>query len=247
MARKLPAIGAWFWVIKVLTTAMGEVTSDYLVTELHAMTAIALGGVSLAIALALQFAVRSYVAGIYWLAVAMVAVFGTMIADAIHVGLGVPYAVSTLGFGLALVVVFIVWHAREGTLSIHTIDTRSREIFYWATVMATFALGTAAGDLTATTVGIGFFWSGVMFTALIALPALAYRYLGLNEVAAFWIAYVLTRPLGASFADWLGRATDRSGVGLGTGPVGLALTLVIVGCVAYLTVTRKDVATSGAA
>ena len=243
MLRKLPAIGAWFWVIKVLTTAMGEVTSDYLVTTLHAFTAIALGGIALAVALTLQFAVRRYVAWIYWLAVAMVAVFGTMIADAIHVGLGIPYAVSTLAFGVALAVIFVVWYACEGTLSIHTIDSRRRELFYWATVMATFALGTAAGDLTATTVGIGFFWSGVMFSALIALPALAYRFVGLDEVAAFWIAYVLTRPLGASFADWLGRSTDRSGVGLGTGPVGLALTLVIAACVAYLTVTRRDVAT----
>ena len=241
MVRKLPAIGAYFWVIKVLTTAMGEVTSDYLVTELRAMVAIALGGTCLAIAVALQFAVRRYIAWVYWLAVAMVAVFGTMMADAIHVGLGIPYTISTLGFGLALAGIFVAWYGSEKTLSIHTIDSRRRELFYWATVIATFALGTAAGDLTATTVGLGFFASGVMFSGLIAVPAVAYRFFEWNEIPAFWMAYVLTRPLGASFADWLGRSESLSGVGLGTGLVGLVLTLVIGALVAFLTITRKDV------
>ncbi|HTC86631.1 MAG TPA: hypothetical protein VK656_07990, partial [Candidatus Acidoferrum sp.] len=190
-----------------------------------------------------QFAVDRYLAPVYWSAVVMVAIFGTIVADAIHVGLRIPYLVSSLGFGVALVLIFIVWYRTEGTLSIHHIDTRRRELFYWATVMATFALGTAAGDLAATTFGLGFFGSGVMFTGFIVLPALGYRFLGLDSIAAFWIAYVLTRPLGASFADWLGRAKTLSGVGLGTGLVGLVLTVIIVALVGYLSVTRRDVDT----
>jgi uncharacterized membrane-anchored protein len=153
--RKLPAIGVWFWVIKVLTTAMGEVTSDFLVHQINPIMAVAFGGLALAAALIAQFRVRRYVATIYWSAVVMVAVFGTMVADVIHVGLGIPYVVSTTGFAAALAVTFVAWYRAEGTLSIHTIDTRRREAFYWATVMATFALGTAAGDMTASTLGLG--------------------------------------------------------------------------------------------
>jgi len=158
--RKVPAIAAYFWIVKVLTTAMGEVTSDYLVHLLNPIIAVALAGISLAVALFLQFRARSYAAALYWLAVVMVAVFGTMVADVIHVGLGIPYLVSTAGFSVALAATFVAWYRSERTLSIHTIFTRRREAFYWATVMATFALGTAAGDMTASTLGLGYFGIG---------------------------------------------------------------------------------------
>ncbi|MGO9198402.1 MAG: hypothetical protein ACLQK4_14900 [Acidimicrobiales bacterium] len=239
--RKVPELTAYFWITKVLTTAMGEATSDYLVHRFPAVIAVALGGVALAMSLVLQFYVRRYVAWIYWLAVSMVAVFGTMAADALHIGLGIPYDISTGFFSVVLVVVFLSWHSVEKTLSIHSIYTPRREAFYWAAVMATFALGTAAGDMTASTMGLGYFLSGVLFAVLIAAPAVAYRLFGLNEVFAFWFAYVVTRPLGASFADWADKPRDLSGLGAGNGPVGVALTILIIGVVVFLTITRKDV------
>jgi len=242
--RKVPEVTVYFWIIKLLTTGMGETTSDYLVHRINPLIAVALGGIGLAAALALQLRVRRYVAWIYWLAVVMVAIFGTMAADALHVGFGVPYLVSSAFFAGALAVIFVAWYAREKTLSIHSIDTRPRELFYWATVMATFALGTAAGDMTAFTLGLGFFSSGVLFAVVIAIPALAYRLVGLNAILAFWFAYIVTRPLGASFADWLGRPHSLGGLGLGTGLVSLGLAIVIIGFVGYLTVIRTDEAAS---
>jgi uncharacterized membrane-anchored protein len=239
--RKVPEIGLLFWIIKVLTTAMGEVTSDYLVVQTRATIAVGLAGVALLAALGLQFRARRYVAWIYWSAVVMVAIFGTMVADVIHVGLGIPYVVSMTFFAIALVITFVAWFATERTLSIHTIYTWRREAFYWTTVMATFALGTAAGDMTASTVGLGFLASGVLFTVLIAIPAVAFGFLDLNPIVAFWTAYVLTRPLGASFADWLGKGTNLSGLGLGTGSISLVLTIVIVLLVGYLTISGADV------
>jgi len=238
--RKVPEVTVYFWIIKLLTTGMGETTSDYLVHRINPLIAVALGGLGLAIALVLQFSVRRYVAWIYWLAVVMVAIFGTMAADALHVGFGIPYLASTAFFAGALTVIFAAWYWSEKTLSIHSIYTRPRELFYWATVMATFALGTAAGDMTAITLGLGYFSSGVLFAVVIAVPALAYRLFGLHEILAFWFAYIVTRPLGASFADWVGRPHSLGGLGLGTGPVSLALALVIIGFVGYLTVTRLD-------
>jgi uncharacterized membrane-anchored protein len=238
--KKVPEITVYFWIIKLLTTAMGEATSDYMVHQFNPMIAVALGGSGLALALILQLAVRRYVAWIYWLAVVMVAIFGTMAADVLHIGLGIPYLVSAVFFAVALAVIFIVWYASEKTLSIHSIYTRRRELFYWATVMATFALGTAAGDMTASTLGLGYFSSGILFAVLIAVPILGYFLFGLNEILAFWFAYILTRPLGASFADWIGKPHSLGGLGLGDGQVSLILTLVIVGFVSYLTVTHKD-------
>lgn len=239
--RKVPEITVFFWIIKLLTTAMGEVTSDYLAHQLDPMIAVALAGIGLAVALILQFTVRRYVAWIYWLAIVMVAIFGTMVADVLHVGFGVPYLVSTALFSVALAIIFGIWYRSEKTLSIHSIYTRRRELFYWAAVMATFALGTAVGDMTATTINLGYFASGVLFVVLISLPALAYWFFGLNEILAFWLAYILTRPLGASFADWVGKPQNLGGFGLGTGSVSLCLTILIIGFVGYLTVTRKDV------
>jgi uncharacterized membrane-anchored protein len=237
---KVPQITAFFWIVKVLTTAQGEATSDYLVHRFNPVAAVGVAALVLAVSLILQFRVRRYVAWVYWLAVVMVAVFGTMVADGVHITLGVPYAVSTIVFAVVLAVIFVAWYATEKTLSIHSIYTRRREAFYWVTVMATFALGTAAGDMTAATLGLGYLASGILFAVVIAIPAIGYWRLGLNSVVAFWFAYIVTRPLGASFADWLGVPPSH-GLGLGRGPVALGLTFVIIGFVWYLAVTRRDV------
>ena len=238
--RKVPEVTIYFWIVKLLTTAMGESSSDYLVYHINPYVAVALGGIGLLVSLILQLSARRYIAWIYWLAVVMVAVFGTMAADVMHVVLGISYLTSTIFFLAILAVVFVVWYASERTLSIHSITTFRRELFYWATVMATFALGTAAGDLTAATFGLGYFPSAVLFAVLFAAPALAYWLLGLNGIFAFWFAYVVTRPLGASFADWFGKPY-LGGLGLGDEKVSLVLTILIIGFVAYLTITRKDV------
>ncbi|HLX58531.1 MAG TPA: hypothetical protein VKR83_16055 [Ktedonobacteraceae bacterium] len=237
---KVPEITVYFWIIKLLSTAMGESTSDYLVYQINPYVAVALGCLGLAVALILQLLVRRYIAWVYWLAVVMVAVFGTMAADVTHVVLGVPYLVSTVCFASALAIIFVTWYLSEKTLSIHTIYPGRRELFYWATVIATFALGTAAGDLTASTLRFGYFPSFVLFAVLFALPALAYWLLGLNEILAFWAAYVVTRPLGASLADWLGKPY-LGGLGLSDAKVAPVLTVLIIGFVGYLTVTHRDI------
>ncbi len=231
---------AYFWIAKGLTTGMGESTSDFLVHRLVPELAVVLGGIGLLVALALQFSTRRYVAWRYWLAVAMVGIFGTMAADVLHIGLGIPYIASTIFYAIVLAAVFYTWHASEGTLSIHSIYSTRRELFYWATVLATFALGTAAGDLTAVTFGLGYFASGLLFAAIIAIPALGYWRFGMNSILAFWFAYVITRPLGASFADWLAVTHHRGGLALGTGWVSLALAAMIAAIVAYFTVARND-------
>jgi uncharacterized membrane-anchored protein len=236
---KVPEVTAYFWIIKVLTTFLGEATSDYLVHTINPYTAVGLGFVAFVISLAAQFAVRRYIALVYWIAVAMVAVFGTMAADVLHVALGVPYTASTALFVVTLAVVFAVWYRTEGTLSIHSIRTPRREVFYWAAVVTAFALGTAAGDLTARTAGLGYLGSGLMFTAVIAVPALAY-WLGLNAIASFWFAYIVTRPVGASFADWMGFPHSTGGLALGHGPVALVSAAVFLCLAAYLAITGKD-------
>jgi uncharacterized membrane-anchored protein len=238
---RVPEITIYFWIVKLLTTAMGEATSDYLVFHINPYVAVILGGLGFVIALGLQLATGRYIAWVYWLLVVMVAIFGTMVADVIHIVLGVSYRLSTASFAAALIVIFIAWRQVEGTLSIHSITTLRRELFYWATVIATFALGTAAGDMTATTLHLGYFVSGLLFALLFVLPGLLYWRFGLNEIPAFWFAYVMTRPLGASFADWFGKPVNFGGLGYGSGLVSLVLTIAIIVPVAYLTVTRKDV------
>ncbi len=239
-ASKVPEVTAFFWIAKVLTTAMGESTSDYLVHRINPVTAVCLGALGLAVALAMQFSCRRYSTWIYWLAVVMVAVSGTMAADVLHVRFGIPYPVTSTFFAVILAVIFIAWYISERTLSIHSICTRRREGFYWATVMATFALGTAVGDLTAYTLRLGYFRSAVLFAVAIAIPGIAYRWLGLNAIAAFWSAYVVTRPLGASLSDWASVPHWRGGLGFGWGPVSVVLTVIIIGLVSYLAVSGKD-------
>jgi uncharacterized membrane-anchored protein len=238
---KVPEITIYFWIVKILTTAMGEATSDYLVHKMDPVYAVAIAAVALAVVLAGQLTVRRYIPAVYWLTAIMVAIFGTMAADVMHIRFKVPYAASATLFAVVLAVVFLTWYRVEGTLSIHSVSTLRRELFYWVTVGTTFALGTAVGDLTAYTFHLGFLSSGILFTAVIAIPLLAWRLHYLNAVAAFWFAYIVTRPLGASFADWMGVPHNLGGLNLGRGTVSVGLTLLIVIMVAYLSVAGVDV------
>lgn len=226
--RKVPEITIIFWIIKLLTTAMGESTSDYLVHTLDPIVAVILGGIAFGIAMVLQFWVRKYIPWVYWLAVTMVAVFGTMAADIVHIVLGVPYVTSTIFFAITLGIIFFSWYKVEATLSIHSISTRKRELFYWLTVVVTFALGTAAGDMTAATFGWGYLLSAIFFGILFLLPGVGFKLFRLNNIFAFWFAYIMTRPLGASLADWLGRTPELGGIGLGTGPTSIALVILLI-------------------
>ena len=194
-ALRVPELTAFFWLIKALSTGLGESTSDYLVHAIDPVIAVVIGFVGFVAALAVQFSMRRYVAWSYWLAVVMVGIFGTMAADVLHVGFHVPYAASTVLYGAVLAAVFITWARTEGTLSVHSIDTARRECFYWAAVVSTFALGTAIGDLTAITLNLGYLGSAILFAALLAVPAVGYWRFHLNPTLAFWSAYVLTRPV----------------------------------------------------
>jgi uncharacterized membrane-anchored protein len=237
---KVPEITAMFWGLKLLTTGMGESMSDFL-GQHSVPIAGAIGVFGLWFALWLQMRQREYRAPVYWFAVMMIAIFGTMMADGIHDGASIPYSVTTPLFGLVTAAIFFVWYRSEGTLSIHSITTRRREGFYWATVLATFALGTAAGDLTATPLNLGFFPSALLFISVIAIPAIGWWRFDLNPIVAFWFAYIVTRPIGASFADWFSKPHSITGLGLGDGTVsGLSLT-VFIALVAYVAVTKLDV------
>lgn len=240
LAAKVPEIALLFWALKLLTTGMGESMSDFLGHQNRPVAA-AIGLVGLALAFGLQMGQRSYRAPYYWFMVMMVAVFGTMAADGVRIVGGVTYSVTTPLFAIATAAIFALWYRTEGTLSIHSITTRRRELFYWSAVLATFALGTAAGDLTAFTLHLGFFDSILLFAAIISIPALAWWRGGLDPTVAFWGAYVVTRPLGASIADWFSKPPAISGLGLGDGLVSLVALGVFVGIVVYFTKTRHDI------
>ena len=242
---KVPDVNPYFWAVKLLTTAMGEAVSDFLVKQYNPYLAVFASFVVFAIAIIWQFRVPAYRTWPYWTAVAMVAVFGTMVADALHVGIGIPYKVSVVMFAVSLAVVLTVWYRVEHTLSIHSITTPRREFFYWATVICTFAMGTATGDLTAQTLHLGYFTSGVVFTLAICVPLVAWR-LGANPVLTFWVAYILTRPIGASFADYFGMPKTSGGLGIGHGPVSLVTLALVVASIWYLSRTGKDLPTVSA-
>lgn len=244
LLRKVPQVGLLFWIIKLCTTAMGESTSDFLVFHFNPYAAVIAGFIVFLIIMWLQFRTTKYIPWVYWLNVLMVAIFGTMAADVTHVVLGVPYIVSTITFGIVLAVVFYLWQRSEGTLSIHSITTPKREVFYWATVLATFALGTAAGDLFAFTFNLGFLSAGIIFAIVFAVPALGFAVFKWNPIFSFWFAYILTRPLGASFADWTGKEHAVGGLGWGDGPVAAVLFILIALLVGYLQVTHEDTDTA---
>jgi len=239
LAAKVPEITAIFWVLKLLTTGMGEAMSDFLGQQSVPLAG-AIGIFGLWLALRLQMRTREYRAGYYWFAVMMVAIFGTMAADGVHDGASLPYAVTTPGYALLVAGVFFFWYRSEGTLSIHSITTRRREGYYWAAVLATFALGTAAGDLTALSLNIGFFGSVALFAAIIAIPAVGWSRLNLNPILAFWFAYIVTRPLGASFADGFSKPTN-GGLGNGDGVVSAVALVIFIALVAYVAVSKRDI------
>jgi uncharacterized membrane-anchored protein len=239
LAAKVPEITLMFWVLKLLTTGMGEAMSDFM-GQNSVPIAAAVGIFGLWFALWLQLRTREYRAPIYWFAVMMVAIFGTMAADGVHDGASLPYAVTTPLYGALVGAVFFFWYRSEGTLSIHSITTRRRESYYWAAVLATFALGTAAGDLTALSLNIGFFGSVLLFAVIIAIPAVGWSRFKLNPILAFWFAYILTRPLGASFADGFSKSTN-GGLGLGDGTISAIALVVFVALVAYVAATKRDI------
>ncbi|MEW2087041.1 hypothetical protein [Streptomyces sp. NPDC005283] len=242
--NKVPEVTAYFWIIKVLCTTVGETAADLL----NEKAGLGLTGVSvlmsalLAVVLVVQFRTSAYRAGVYWLAVALISVIGTLISDNLTDNMGVPLETSTTVFAIILAIVFVVWYRRERTLSIHHIDSTSRESFYWLAVLFTFALGTAAGDLVSERMDLGYWLAALLFALAIAAVALAHFTLGLDAVWSFWIAYILTRPLGASIGDYLSQPTGDGGLGLGTVVTSALFLTVILGLVVYLSVTRKDVA-----
>jgi uncharacterized membrane-anchored protein len=241
MLNKVPEITLIFWLIKVLSTTVGETGADYLAVHVGLGTALtdAVMAVLLATALALQMHTRRYVPWIYWLSVVLISVVGTQITDALTDGLGISLYLSTPVFAVLLAAIFAVWYAVERTLSIHTIVTFRREQFYWWAVLLTFALGTAAGDLATEALGLGFNLGVIAFGTLIAFVAAAYA-LGANPVLTFWIAYILTRPLGASLGDMLAQAREYGGLGFGTVYTSAAFLTVIVALVALVTLRAAD-------
>ena len=239
-AAKVPEVIFVFWVVKILTTAGGEATSDYLRTWGNIR-----GGSTevlvFVVGLLLQFGTRRYRALAYWSLAFAIAILGTGVSDFLHLDVHIPYAGTTQLWAVVLVGIFWLWQRNEGTLSIHSITTQRREAFYWATVFATFALGTALGDFTATSLNLGYLASGILFGVLILLPALAWWGLGLNSIAAFWMSYVLTRPLGASFADYISKPRALSGANFGDGPTAIVFAVAVFLLVLYLAVARPDI------
>ena len=240
LAAKVPEVIFLFWVVKILTTAGGEATSDYLKTYGN----FGGGGIEvlvIVVGLVLQFGTRRYRAFAYWFLAYAIATTGTGVADFLHLDAHIPYAGTTLLWAAILAAIFWLWRRSEGTLSIHSIVTQRREAFYWATVFATFALGTALGDFTATSLNLGYLDSGILFSVIIMIPAVARWQLGLNGIAAFWMSYVVTRPLGASFADYISKPRSLSGIGFGDGPTAIVFGVAVLVLVSYLAIARPDV------
>ncbi len=242
MLNKVPEVTIFFWIIKVLATTVGETAADYLNVDLGLglTNTMIFMTVLLVVALVLQFRARRYVPWIYWLSVVLISIVGTLITDYLTDERGVALQATTTVFSVALAVTFAVWYASERTLSIHSITTTRRESFYWLAILFTFALGTAAGDLIAETFNLGYWKSALLFVSLIALVAAAYYWLHVNEVVAFWIAYILTRPLGASLGDYLSQPIAGGGLGLGTTATSFLFLAAILAVVAYLAVSHRD-------
>jgi uncharacterized membrane-anchored protein len=242
MLSKVPEVTIYFWIIKVLATTVGETAADFLSEHLNlSLTSVTcIMSVALAVALVYQFRARGYVPGIYWTSVVLISVVGTLITDNLVDNFGVSLKVTTAIFTVAMLATFAAWYRSEGTLSIHSIRMPKREAFYWLAILFTFALGTAAGDLVAESLNLGYWKSALLFGALIVLVAAAWRYARANAVLSFWVAYVLTRPLGASLGDYMSQDRSTGGLGLGTVVTSAVFLLTILAVVIYLTVTKKD-------
>jgi uncharacterized membrane-anchored protein len=240
VATKVPKLTIYFWIIKILTTALGESFSDYMVNSINPYVAVGIGGTFLLVALSIQFSVKTYIPWVYWLTALAVSVAGTMGADVTHVAIGIPYIVSVGIYSIVLGLLFIAWYKREKTLSIHSISTKPREAFYWAVVLATFALGTAAGDVTAYTFHLGFITSAIIFIGIFSIPCILYWVFKVNAIFTFWFAYILTRPIGASFADWFGKPVAGGGIGVGSLVISGILFLLLIIFVAYVSLRQVD-------
>jgi uncharacterized membrane-anchored protein len=240
--NKVPEVILFFWIIKILATTVGETAADFLNFNLNfglTGTSVVMTGL-LSVSLVAQLKAKRYIPWLYWLTVVLISVVGTLITDNLTDNFGIPLKATTAAFSLALIATFAIWYAKERTLSIHTIYTRPRELYYWAAILFTFALGTAAGDLVAEQMNLGYANSALMFGGMIAAVTFAYYVFRANAVLAFWAAYILTRPLGASCGDYLSQPAANGGLGLGTVPTSLLFLAAIATLVIYLTRTRKD-------
>ena len=238
--NRVPKVTVDFWLIKLMAVTMGETAADYLAVNMgFGLTATALiMSAVLAIALVFQFAQRKYVPWAYWLAVVLISIVGTLITDCLIDIFGIPLTTTTIVFNIALMATFIFWYAKEKTLSIHSIFTTRREVFYWFAILFTFSLGTAAGDLVAEHFELGYLTTGLLFGGVIAAIAFAYYVFKIDGILAFWLAYIFTRPLGASFGDLLSQPTEYGGLGFGTVITSLLFLASIVAIVAYMTITQ---------
>ena len=242
MLNKVPAVTLIFWIVKIMATTVGETAADFLAFNLKlglTNTSLLMAGL-LVVALLLQLRAHRYVPTLYWTVVVFVSIVGTLISDNMVDNFGVSLVTTTIIFAAALVLVFALWYASEKTLSVHSIETTKRELFYWAAILCTFALGTSAGDLIGESLGLGYVRSALLFGGLIAATFLAYRYLHLNAVLAFWAAYILTRPLGASLGDWLTQAPKDGGLGISTTIISGIFLVTIVVLVFYLARQQKE-------
>ena len=242
MLNKVPEITLYFWIIKILCTTIGETAADFLNVNLNlGLTGTSLvTGILLAVVLFFQFKANKYIPSVYWSAVTLVSVFGTLVTDNLTDKIGLPLETSTIIFSILLAITFLVWYINEKTLSIHSIFTRRREMFYWLAILFTFALGTATGDLFAEGLGLGYLNTGILVAIIIAFTAIAWQ-LRLNSILSFWIIYILTRPLGASFGDFLSQPANHGGIGLGTTITSFIFLGGIILIVTYLSLTKRDV------
>ncbi|HET7118453.1 MAG TPA: hypothetical protein VFI29_18295 [Hanamia sp.] len=241
MLNKVPQVTLFFWVIKILATTVGETAADYLYVTLSlglTVTSYIMGAILLII-LFFQFRARKYVPGLYWAAVVFLSIVGTLISDNLVDNMGVALMTTTIIFGSVLVVIFVWWYLSERTLSVHKIDTTRREFFYWFAILFTFSLGTSGGDLISESSGLGYAYAVLLFVGAIGLVYLAYKFLKMNSILAFWIAYIITRPLGASLGDLLSQPITNGGLGVGTTVTSIVFLSVILGLVIYLTVKHK--------
>lgn len=241
MLNKVPTVTLIFWIIKILATTVGETVADFLSTNLNlglTGTSYVMGSILL-IVLFFQFRAKKYIPSIYWLAVVLLSIVGTLISDNLVDNLGFALSKTSIIFGAALIVVFISWYVTEKTLSVHTIDTTRREWFYWATILFTFSLGTSAGDLISESSGLGYAYATLLFAEAISLIFLLYKYAKMNAILAFWLAYIFTRPLGASMGDLLSQSVKAGGIGLGTTVTSIVFLITILGLIIYLTIKQN--------
>ncbi len=241
MLNKVPEVILAFWIIKIMATTVGETGADFLSTTMNLGlngTSLVMGAL-LVIALIFQLRANRYIPPLYWLVVVLISIVGTFISDNLVDNLGISLELTSLIFGIGLIITFVLWYISEKTLSVHTIVTTKRELFYWAAILFTFSLGTSAGDLISESLGLGYALSAVMFIGIIAIIYLAYRFAKLNDVLAFWLAYIITRPLGASLGDLFTQDADAGGLGISTTVINIIFLITIICLVTWLSIEEK--------